>query len=85
MVDFPQALTGLDYLRDLETRRRREIAGACRRLGIDGAASENATKYRQVGEWQRSIEEKERRCEALYASVYIGIRRWVSFSLCFRS
>lgn len=82
-VDFSQALTSLDYLKDLETRRRREIASALQRLGIDTntlgkEGDEISKKYPGVVTWVRAIEDKERKVEALYTQVYIGLRRWVS-------
>lgn len=81
-VEFAQALTALDYLRDLETRRRREIASALRRLGIDPSTlgkegDEISKKYPGVVSWVKAIEDKERKVEALYTQVYIGLRRWV--------
>ncbi|KAK4991464.1 hypothetical protein LTR66_001798 [Elasticomyces elasticus] len=82
MVDFPQALTGLDYLKDLETRRRREVAAALNRLGIErdtfGSDTEDiAQRFPGVAAWVRSLEEKERKVETLYTQLYIGLRRWV--------
>jgi hypothetical protein len=76
LVDFPQALTGLDYLRDLEMRRRKEIAAALRRLGVDRT---NIGGHGQpvLEEWIRSLEDKERKVEALYTQCYIFLRRWV--------
>lgn len=81
-VDFPQALTGLDYLKDLETRRRREVAGAMDRLGIDSDllgsdANPLTSRYPGVAQWVKSIEEKERKIEALYTQVFVGLRRWI--------
>ncbi|CAK4032167.1 Hypothetical predicted protein [Lecanosticta acicola] len=81
-VDFPQALTGLDYLKDLETRRRSEVASAMDRLDIDREALTRedaglAEKYPGVAQWVKSIEEKERKIDTLYTQVYIGLRRWV--------
>ncbi|KAI4718263.1 hypothetical protein E4T48_05578 [Aureobasidium sp. EXF-10727] len=81
-VDFPQSLTGLDYLKDLETRRRREVAAALECLGIDrdtiGAAEEELSRrYPGVLAWFRTLEEKERKIEALYTQVYVALRRWV--------
>lgn len=83
LVDFPQALTGLDYLKDLETRRRREVAAALERLDIRretlGTAEDDLSiRYPGVLAWFRSLEEKERKIEALYTQLYIGLRRWVS-------
>lgn len=81
-VDFPQALTALDYLKDLENRRRREVAAALGRLGLDrttvsadmeGVARKNAS----VAAWVKQLESNERKVEALYTQVYIGLRRWV--------
>ena len=80
-VDFPQALTALDYLKDLEIRRRREVVAALDRLGVDRAdLGERAVlgrKYPGVLKWVISIEDKQRRVEALYTQVFLGLRRWV--------
>lgn len=81
-VDFPQALTGLDYLKDLETRRRREVAATMSRLEIDRDALDAdtdsfAAKNPAVAGWVKSIEEKERKIDALYTQLYIGLRRWI--------
>lgn len=81
-VDFPQALTGLDYLKDLETRRRREVAAAMSRLAIDRTTLDLDTaslsdRYPGVLQWVKSIEEKERKVEALYTQVYVALRRWI--------
>lgn len=82
-VNFPQALTGLDYLRDLDNRRRREIVAALRRLGIDRASTDRgraqrAMRHPFVTRWIKSLEEKELHVENLYSHCYIGLRRWVS-------
>jgi hypothetical protein len=83
-VDFPQALTALDYLKDLEIRRRREVVAALDRLGVDradlGERSVLGRKYPGVLRWVIGIEEKERKVEALYTQVFLGLRRWVSNS-----
>ncbi|KAI6874043.1 hypothetical protein KC338_g1384 [Hortaea werneckii] len=81
-VDFPQALTGLDYLKDLETRRRREVSDAMRRLDVDRAsldADDAALSERDPGvlQWVKSIEDKVRKVEALYTQLYVVLRRWV--------
>lgn len=81
-IDFPQALTALDYLKDLETRRRKEVIAALKRLGVDRdnlhERDQLGKKYPGVLSWVTSIEDKERKVEALYTQVYIGLRRWVS-------
>ncbi|KAK5115777.1 hypothetical protein LTR62_000866 [Meristemomyces frigidus] len=81
-VDFPQALTGLDYLKDLETRRRREVAAAMNRLAIDRTTLEMedeylSDRYPGVKQWVVDINEKERKVEALYTQVYVALRRWI--------
>ncbi|KAL1848435.1 hypothetical protein Plec18167_009343 [Paecilomyces lecythidis] len=76
-VDFPQALTGLDYLRDLEMRRRKEVLSALKRLGLDLCGKDElAKKYPGVQRWLESMEQNERSVEALYTQIYIGLRRW---------
>ncbi|KIW69691.1 hypothetical protein PV04_05553 [Phialophora macrospora] len=79
-VDFPQALTAMDYLKDLEVRRRREVVAALDKLGIDQADISHrdklAQKYPGVLRWVMDIEERERKVEALYTQVYLGLRRW---------
>jgi hypothetical protein len=76
-VDFPQSLTGLDYLRDLETRKRKEIAGALGRLGVRKGDLSDTNKEPEVAHWMRTISEKERKIEILYTSCYLNLRRWV--------
>ena len=83
LVDFTQALTALDYLKDLENRRKRELSAALKRLGIEKEtfrrdSDDFSKKYPGVTEWVTSMEDKERRVEALYTQLYIGLRRWVS-------
>jgi hypothetical protein len=82
LVDFTQALTALDCLRDLESRRKRELATALRRLALDRDAArpdrhELHRRHPGVGAWVAAMEEKEKKVEALYTQVYIGLRRWV--------
>lgn len=81
-VDFPQALTGLDYLKDLETRRRRVVRNALECLEINRDVLEPATdafanRYPKAAPWTDAIEKKERRIDALYTSLFIGLRRWI--------
>ncbi|EAL87335.1 uncharacterized protein AFUA_2G02380 [Aspergillus fumigatus Af293] len=80
-VDFPQALTALDYLKDLENRRRREVAAALQRLNIHPddlkEKTELAKKYPGVLTWIESINVQGRKVEALYTQIYLGLRRWI--------
>ncbi|EHA24104.1 hypothetical protein ASPNIDRAFT_53243 [Aspergillus niger ATCC 1015] len=79
-VDFPQALTALDYLKDFENRRRKEVAAALQRLGVEPndvkEKTELAKKYPGVLTWLESISAQGRRVEALYTQIYVGLRRW---------
>ncbi|KAL8711057.1 MAG: hypothetical protein Q9220_004438 [cf. Caloplaca sp. 1 TL-2023] len=81
LIDFTQALTALDYLKDLEGRRRREITLALQRLGLDrdsiGKSEEELRDSRpRIAEWVQGMQEKERKVESLYTHVYLGLRRW---------
>lgn len=83
LVDFTQALTALDYLKDLENRRKRELSLVLQRLGLDKiildpAAGEMHLMHPKMTEWGFSLQDKERKVEALYTQVYLGLRRWVS-------
>lgn len=81
-VEFPQALTALDYLRDLDGRWRKEVAGALRRLGIESdspnSQSELGRKWPGILSWIESVNVKIYKVEVLYSRIYIGLRRWVS-------
>lgn len=84
LVDFPQSLTALDYLKDLESRRRKEIAHSFQTLNLDRSnlSPESLEELRgwnpAVADWVESLENKLRKVEALYTSIYISLRRWVS-------
>ncbi|KAL8873393.1 MAG: hypothetical protein Q9174_001136 [Haloplaca sp. 1 TL-2023] len=81
LVDFTQALTALDYLKDLETRRRREVTLALQRLGLDHQPAGDTeavpnNNHPRVSEWTQGMGEKEKKVESLYTHVYLGLRRW---------
>ena len=84
MVDFTQALTAMDYLKDLDNRRKRELGAALQRLGLDKSLVDQQTGDLsgdpRISEWVRTMQDKDRKVEALYTQVYIGLRRWVSLS-----
>jgi hypothetical protein len=91
-VDFPQALTALDYLKDLESRRRKEQSNALRTLGVDQSVLNKAENSEELAKWfpdatvaayVRSLPRRERRADILYTQLYIALRRWVSFGLQF--
>ena len=84
-VDFPQALTALDYLKDLEMRRRKEVTYTLKRHDINMSLlhsenrDEELAKWNpSIAEWFRSLESKEKRADALYTQLYVALRRWVS-------
>ena len=79
LVDFPQALTALDYLKDLEFRRRRDHEAALSRLGIGATelAGELAGFEQCIRDWTSQMETHERKIEALYSNLYVALRRWV--------
>ncbi|KAJ5878663.1 hypothetical protein N7455_002128 [Penicillium solitum] len=82
-VDFAQALTALDYLRDLQARWKKEIDAAFNRLNItaqdasDPQHSEVARKFPNVMVWYKDISNKARMIDFLYTQVYVGLRRWI--------
>lgn len=83
-VDFPQALTALDYLKDLDSRRRKEVSATLCRLGIESddphGQAELVKKWPGVMSWIKSMNVRIRKAEALYSQIYIDLRRWVSQS-----
>ena len=80
-VDFTQALTALDYLKDLENRRKKELTLALQRLGLDPGSANQAksdiSNNARIAEWVHGMQDKERKVEALYTQIYLGLRRWV--------
>lgn len=82
LVDFPQALTALDYLRDLEKRRCKEFAAVFARLGIrlealDADVDAAADRYPGLALWARNMQDKNRKVESYYSAMYLGLRRWI--------
>ncbi len=71
----------MDYLKDLENRRKRELTLALQRLDLDSSLVEQSrgeiSKNTRISDWVQSMRDKERKVEALYTQVYIGLRRWV--------
>ncbi|KAF2240765.1 hypothetical protein BU26DRAFT_189275 [Trematosphaeria pertusa] len=82
LVDFPQALTALDYLRDLETRRRKEMVAAFARVHIHPESFEAdidaiSGKYPGIALWAKNLEGKNKKAELYYAKMWLGVRRWI--------
>jgi hypothetical protein len=83
MVDFPQALTAMDYLRDLEKRRCQEYVAAFKRLGIsienfDADVEAVSDRYPGIALWAKNMHGKNKKAESYYSIMYLGLRRWVS-------
>jgi len=88
-VDFPQALTALDYLKDLEMRRRREFGYLVDKLNMDNNSLQPTyltqrwcERDSRIAQWVPTALTKDRRIDALYTQCYIGLRRWVSNRTC---
>jgi hypothetical protein len=83
-VDFAQALTALDYTRDLQNRWKKETQAAFDRLNVspadvsDPENSELARDYPNVLEWYKELSIKARMIDFMYTQIYVGLRRWVS-------
>lgn len=97
-VDFPQAFTALDYLRNLERRRKKEIVAAFKCLDIDIRNSKSLflrisesqkqnlqETYPGVVRWIESIEDRDRKAYHLNKNVDISLRRWVGSSAPWKS
>ena len=71
----------MDYLKDLENRRKRELGSALQRLGLDktpdGVSCGVMSTSPKMSEWVTCQQDKDRKVEAFYTQVYIGLRRWV--------
>lgn len=79
-VQFEQAMTALDYLKDLERSRKKNYCDALTKLGVSEHDDENgdlSMRYPGVARWLGSIKKKNRFALALYTQVYLRIRYWV--------
>jgi hypothetical protein len=81
-VDFTQALTCIDYLRDLERTRRSALRDAALRLGIERGnwrmiLADEPEAYR----WVSAVQKQELVIEASYAAIFLDLRIWVSIQL----
>jgi hypothetical protein len=78
-ADFKNALTGLDYLSNLECTRRAALSEAAHRLQItehnwrDVLANSDGARS-----WVHSIQDQERQVELYYSSLWVDLRIWVS-------
>lgn len=82
LIDWNQALTALDYLKDLETRRRKETYAAFERLGIHQKTWATdmayiADKFPGIALWINNIQGKNKKAETLYGIIWVNLRRWI--------
>ncbi|KAB8293355.1 hypothetical protein EYC80_007677 [Monilinia laxa] len=77
LVDFSQALTGIDYLQDLECRRREALREVALRLKIE------KNNWRKVlssdpdaKKWVDDIQAQETIIEGFYATFFVDLRIW---------
>lgn len=82
LVDFPQALAALDYLRDLDNRRRKEMIAAFARVEIQAESfnadvEKIAERYPGIALWAKNLEGKNKKAEHHYAKLWLGLRRWI--------
>ncbi|ESZ97839.1 hypothetical protein SBOR_1784 [Sclerotinia borealis F-4128] len=77
LVDFSQALTGIDYLQDLECRRREALREVALRLKID---KNNWRKVLRADpdarKWVEDIQAQETMIESFYATCFVDLRIW---------
>lgn len=79
-VDFKQALTAIDYLRDLECTRRTALREAAQRLGIEKDNWREVLQKDPVAkQWVEDVQKDELAIEELYGSVFVDLRIWVCF------
>jgi hypothetical protein len=78
-VDFNQALTAIDYLRDFEYSRRQSLRAAAKRIGITKENWRDVLKdYPDVVNWVEEVQDTELNIEEWYASAFVDLRIWVS-------
>ncbi|KAL3419733.1 hypothetical protein PVAG01_08231 [Phlyctema vagabunda] len=77
-VDFSQALTAIDYLRDLECTRRSALREAAQRLGIEKGNWRDVLAHDPVAKkWVEDAQVEEQITEGFYASLFMSLRIWV--------
>lgn len=88
-VDFSSGMTAVDYLRDLEQRRRHEVNECMQRLGIDRSDMEQNLSHPRhsasIRTWANRVYKKSLKIDGVYSHVYMALRRWVCYSSSFFS
>jgi hypothetical protein len=88
MVDFTQGLAALDYLRDLDNRRKKELMLAFERTEIhlesfDVDVEKISERFPGAALWAKNLQGKAGRADRYYAKIWLGLRRWVSYLVLF--
>jgi hypothetical protein len=91
-VDFPQAITAFDYLKNLNRRRQKEILLALKSLAIELVPSQAPfvqisqvqmqdleLSHPNVAEWVKSIVKRDRDAHYLFKKVRFFLRCWVRY------
>ncbi|KAF2201663.1 hypothetical protein GQ43DRAFT_471574 [Delitschia confertaspora ATCC 74209] len=77
-VDFTQGLAALDYLKDLETQRRKHYAEALDRMTVQSEETDVDRASNQYSQgWATVMEAKNKKALLNYTMLYIGVRRWI--------
>lgn len=78
-ADLKHALTGLDYLSNLESTRRTALREAAQRLHITERTWRDALfDNREAASWIYSIHQQEGQIEVYYSTLFVDLRVWVS-------
>ncbi|KAF2671006.1 hypothetical protein BT63DRAFT_438554 [Microthyrium microscopicum] len=84
MVNFDQALTALDYLKDLEVRRHKELEHALKVIAIEPGTigkeidAQTLSKYvPEVANYLERLPKNIERADVLYTQLYVALRRWI--------
>lgn len=78
-VNFPQALTALDYLKDIEMRRQKMVQDMWQRVDIETWESieEKVSRDEAIIRLFNILNRKEKYLGELYAWLYVHLRQWI--------
>jgi hypothetical protein len=78
-ADFIQALAALDYLWNLETKRKKTYESALKKLELSENDDENddLSKRPVLAEWLARIKSNNNLAQAHYTQIYVRLRQWV--------
>ncbi|KAK7513060.1 uncharacterized protein IWZ02DRAFT_492794 [Phyllosticta citriasiana] len=78
-VNFSQALTALDYLKDIEMRRTKSIKDMWSRIDLDTWESieEKVSRDEAVIKIFNDVNRLEKAADEMYAWLYVHLRQWI--------